>query len=349
MNDLEQRYAKANPAGSITDVHGIAVGHYTDLDGGTGCTVVLCERGAVAGVDVRGASPGTRETDLLAPTTTVDRVQAIVLGGGSAFGLRAAEGVVDYLSERGSGHQAPGARVPLVPAAILFDLNLCVPTVPGPEHAYRACKSASRQRPEEGTVGAGTGATVAKALGRDRAVKGGVGTAALRLCDGTAVGAIVATNAIGGVHDPESGRMIAGPRRLDGTGMLDAVQSILAPDWAPPSMPAGANTTIGVVATDATLTKAQAARLASAAHDGLAIAVRPAHTVHDGDAFFALATGRAQSGGVAPARLDCLTAAAAICMAEAVVRSVGQAIGLGGVPALSELNGEVDYPRLKHG
>ncbi len=342
MNDPGQRYARATSAGSITDVDGIAVGHYTDLDGGTGCTVVLCEGGAVAGVDVRGASPGTRETDLLAPTANVERVQAALLGGGSAFGLRAVEGVVNYLCERGSGHQAPGVRVPIVPAAILFDLNLCAPAVPGPEHAYRACKSASRQRPQEGTVGAGTGATVAKALGRDRAVKGGVGTAALRLGDGTTVGAIVVTNAIGGVHDPESGRVIAGPRDLGGKGMLDAAQSILAPDWAPPPLPADANTTIGVVATDATLTKAQAARLASAAHDGLAIAVRPAHTVHDGDTFFALATGRAQSAGVVPARLDCLTAAAAICVAEAVTRSVGEAICLGGVPALPELSSEVD-------
>ena len=342
MNDLGQRYARATSAGSITDVDGIAVGHYTDLDGGTGCTVILCEGGAVAGVDVRGASPGTRETDLLAPTANVERVQAAVLGGGSAFGLRAAEGVVDYLCERGSGHQAPGVRVPIVPAAILFDLNLCAPAVPGPEHAYRACRSASRQRPQEGTVGAGTGATVAKALGRDRAVKGGVGTAALRLGDGATVGAIVVTNAIGGVHDPESGRVIAGPRGPGGKGMLDAAQSILAPDWAPPQLPADANTTIGVVATDATLTKAQAARLASAAHDGLAIAVRPAHTVHDGDTFFALATGRAQSAEVAPARLDCLTAAAAICVAEAVTRSVGEAIGIGGVPALPELSSEVD-------
>lgn len=349
MNDLLQRYARAASAGSITDVDGISVGHYTDLDGGTGLTVVLCEQGAVAGVDVRGASPGTRETDLLAPTANVERVQAALLGGGSAFGLRAAEGVVDYLCERGYGHQAPGARVPLVPAAILFDLNLRAPAVPGPEHAYRACTSASRQRPQEGTVGAGTGATVAKALGRDRAVKGGVGTSALRLGDGATVGAIVATNAVGGVHDPETGRVIAGPRRLGGEGMLDAAQSILAPDWAPPEMPAGANTTIGVVATDAALTKAQAARLASAAHDGLAIAVRPAHTVHDGDAFFALAIGRGQSGGVAPARLDCLTAAAAICVAEAVARSVAGAIGLGGVPGLSELSSEVGCPGREQG
>ena len=341
MNDLGKRYDKSPSAGSITDVSGIAVGHYTDIDCGTGCTVILCEQGAVAGVDVRGASPGTRETDLLAPTASVDRVQAILLGGGSAFGLRAAEGVIDYLSERGFGHQAPGALVPLVPAAILFDLNLCVPTVPGPEHAYRACTSASRRRPEEGTIGAGTGATVAKALGRDRAIKGGVGTTALRLGDGATVGAIVATNAIGGVHNPESGRVIAGPRRLSGKGMHDAAQSILAPDWAPPPASAAANTTIGVVATDATLTKAQAARLASAAHDGLAMAVRPAHTVHDGDTFFALATGGAQLGGVVPAHLDCLTAAAAVCVAEAVVRAVDKAVGLGGVPALSELSSKV--------
>ena len=326
-------------AGSITDVGGISVGHYTDLDGGTGLTAVLCERGAVAGVDVRGASPGTRETDLLAPTAAVDRVQAVMLSGGSAFGLGAADGIVRYLAERGYGHPAAGALVPLVPAAIVFDLNLCSPVAPMPEHAYRACLSAGRQRPAEGTVGAGTGATVAKVLGRERAVKGGVGTAGLRVGDGSVVGALVVTNAIGGVHHPRSGRLIAGPLSPEEGGMCDASAAILAPEWASPPASAGSNTTIGVVATDAALTKAQATRLAGAAHDGLAIAVRPAHTEHDGDTFFGLATGAAAAGSVAPARFDILAAAATICVAAAIARSVASARGLGGVPAASELTG----------
>lgn len=349
--------------GSITDVAGIVVGHHTDRPGGTGCTVILCEGGAVAGVDVRGSSPGTRETDLLHPTASVPRVHAILLSGGSAFGLAAADGVVRYLRERGVGHRAPGVKVPIVPAAILFDLRLGGQVIPGPDDAYKACRAATGERPVEGTVGAGTGATVAKVLGRDGTIKGGVGTAALKLGDGTTVGAIVATNAIGGVYDAESGRVIAGPRRApdvtDVTGvtgvtgarladtgaMADSVATILAPDWAPPSPspspsvgplgPEGVNTTIGVVATDAALTKAQASRMASAAHDGLAMAVRPAHTVHDGDTFFALATGVLGEG--ASPDLDRITAAAAICVAAAVARSVTQATGLGGVPALMEL------------
>jgi L-aminopeptidase/D-esterase-like protein len=327
-----------NPApGSITDVVGITVGHHTDPDGATGCTVVLCEGGAVGGVDVRGASPGTRETDLLDPTATVPKIQAVLLSGGSAFGLNAAEGVVRYLREKGIGHDARGTKVPIVPAAILFDLHMISPVIPGPDDAYAACASANRERPGEGTVGAGTGATVAKVLGRDGLIKGGMGTAGLVLGDGTIVAAIVANNAVGGVYEPGSGRLIAGPRNTDGS-MEDAVEKILAPDWAPPSMPASTNTTIGVIATDATLTKAQATRVAAAGHDGLAMAVRPAHTVHDGDTFFALATGASEAkGAVAPTDLDSITAAAAICVAAALARSVTEATGLAGVPALGEL------------
>lgn len=325
--------------GSITDVAGITVGHHTDPAGATGCTVVLCEGGAVAGVDVRGASPGTRETDLLDPTATVSKIQAVLLSGGSAFGLNAAEGVVRYLSDKGIGHDARGTKVPIVPAAILFDLHMISPAIPVPEDAYRACTTATNGRPQEGTVGAGTGATVAKVLGREGLIKGGIGTAGLVLGDGTVVGAIIANNAVGGVYEAESGRLIAGPRNPDGD-MEDAVERILAPDWAPPSMPAGTNTTIGVIATDATLTKAQATRVAAAGHDGLAMAVRPAHTVHDGDTFFALATGgepKEPGEGVAPADLDRITAAAAVCVAAALTRSVTEATGLAGVPALGEL------------
>jgi L-aminopeptidase/D-esterase-like protein len=333
-------------SGSITDVPGITVGHYTDAPGATGCTVVLCKDGAVAGVDVRGASPGTRETDLVRPSSTVQKVQAVLLSGGSAFGLNAAEGVVRHLQENGFGHDARGIKVPLVPAAILFDLSTGDPVIPSADNAYEACTIASNQRPEEGSVGAGTGATAAKVLGRAGFVKGGVGTAGLVLGDGTLdggtmVGAIVANNAVGGVHDAESGRLVAGPHNSDGGllgragSMADSMETILTPDWEPPAMPAGTNTTIGVVATNATLTKAQAARVAAAAHDGLALAVRPAHTVHDGDTFFALATGAGDE--VTPTDLDRITAAATMCVAAAVVRSVTQATGLAGVPALRDL------------
>ena len=296
--------------------------------------MVLCERGAVAGVDVRGASPGTRETDLLRPGGAVQRIQAVLLGGGSALGLGAAQGVVEHLSDRGVGHEVAGAVIPLVPAAIVFDLAVGAGLAPGPEHARQACKDASSDRPAEGTVGAGTGATVAKVMGRERAIKGGVGTAAMTIGDGTKVGAIVATNAIGGIHDPWTGRLIAGP--LSGDGKMECAESaLLSPGWAPPTIPAGSATTIGVIATDASLSKAQAGRLASSGHDGLALSVRPAHTEHDGDTLFALATG--SGTGVEPTRLDAIAAAAVVCVAEAITRSVLTATGLAGIPALTDL------------
>ena len=337
MSTAPTPHSPPRAPGSVTDVPGIAVGHHTDLAAATGCTVVLCEGGAVAGVDVRGASPGTRETDLLGPTSAVERVQAVVLGGGSALGLGAAQGVADHLAGRGVGHLAGGEVVPIVPAAILFDLALGGPAAPGPQQARAACEAASAGRVAEGTVGAGTGATVAKVLGRDRAIKGGVGTAAMRIGDGAVVGALVAVNAVGGVYEPWTGRLIAGPRSPDGT-MRCAERAVLAPDWAPPQIGAGSNTTIGVVATDAPLSGAQASRLAATAHDGLALAVRPAHTVHDGDTLFALATG-GDSGGVEPTRLDAIAAAAVVCVAEAIARSVLTATALAGTPAAADLGG----------
>ncbi len=318
----------------ITSVPGIRVGHHTDRRNATGCTVVLCEDGAVGGVDVRGSAPGTRETDLLSPTATVDRVHGILLSGGSAFGLAAATGVMEYLEGRGVGIEFGDSRIPIVPAAILFDLGLVTGRVrPGAEEGRAACEAASADRVDEGSVGAGAGATVGKLLGRDRAVKGGVGTASIHLGGGLEVGAIVAVNAIGGVTDPETSEIVAGPLDEDDLTMLDSMALITAPDFEDARVRPGENTTIGVVATNAELTKAQANKLASAAHDGLAMAVRPAHLMGDGDTMFALAT-----GGFGPqASMNRLCAAAAACVGRAIVRAIVKAKGIGGVSGVSEL------------
>ena len=330
-------------ASGITKVPGIRVGHYTDAQNATGCTVVICEDGAVGGVDVRGSAPGTRETDLLAPTAMVDRVHAVLLSGGSAFGLAAATGVVDYLEENGIGIEFGGATIPIVPAAILFDLGLVTHRVrPDASAGYAACEAALNvdgSDVAEGSVGAGTGATVAKLLGRDRCVKGGIGTASIDLGGGVIVGAIVAVNAVGGVVDPDTGRIVAGPLDDDGETMLDSMALITSPDFETTRARPGENTTIGVVATNATLNKAQANKLASAAHDGLALAVRPAHLMSDGDTIFALATG--QVDPESDVDMNRLCAAAVVCVSRAIVRGVRAATGLGGVKAVSEL-GRID-------
>ncbi len=319
--------------GSITDVAGIRVGHHTDVDSATGCTVVLCESGAVGGCDVRGGAPGTRETDLLNPTTLVSQVHAVLLSGGSAFGLDAASGVMRFLEERGVGLRVGDAVVPIVPAAILFDLGLVTGLVrPGPDAGYEACERARSGAVGEGNVGAGTGATVAKLLGPDRCVKGGTGTASIDLGHGVVVGALMCVNALGDVRDPDSGELVAGPRGPDGA-MLDAASLMTSPGWSAPQPPPGSNTTIGVVVTSAALTKAQANRLAQAAHDGIAMAVRPAHMMGDGDTLFALSTGAVE----APAAMDRICAAAALCVARAIVRAVRLAGSLGGVPSISDL------------
>lgn len=321
----------------ITDVPGIQVGHYTDRANATGCTVVLCQGGAVGGVDVRGSAPGTRETDLLDPTTTVSEIHAVLLSGGSAFGLDAASGVVGYLEERGIGVEFGGTIIPIVPAAILFDLALVTNRVrPGPEEGYAACEDASDGPVTEGSVGAGTGATIAKLLGRENSVKGGVGTECIDLGDGLMVGAIVAVNAIGGVVDPENGDLIAGPRDADSGMMGDSMQLITSPGFGKDVESAPTNTTIGVVATNATLTKAQSNKLASVAHDGLAMAVRPAHLMGDGDTMFALATGSLDGSG---ANMSRLCAATAMCVSRAIVRGIRKADGVGGIPSVSELDG----------
>ena len=322
---------------TLTAVPGLEVGHYTDADHATGCTVVLCREGASGGVDVRGGSPGTRETDLLQPMRRVDRVHGVVLSGGSAYGLDAASGVMRYLEEQGIGVRVGPSLVPIVSSAIIFDLNVITNKVrPGPEEGYAAALAASAGPVAEGSVGVGTGATVGKLLGPQRSVKGGLGSATVMLPGGCTVAALVAVNAVGDVVDYRTGRMVAGPRRESGAGFDPAVQALLqgetdAEAIAPPSL---ANTTIGVIATDATLTKEEANWLARISHDGLALSIRPCHTSRDGDTLFVMGTNRHQP----PGDLTVLGTAAVEVTAQAVLRAVETATGLGGIPAVSELD-----------
>ena len=325
-----------SPAGSITDVTGIEVGHFTDARRPTGCTVIITRDGAVAGVDVRGAAPGTRETDLLHPSNLVDRVHAILLSGGSAWGLDAAGGVMQWLEENNIGLAVGFGLVPIVPAAVLFDLPVGDAKIrPDAQAGYRACVAASRTAPVEGNVGAGAGALVGKLFGLQRAMRGGIGSASITV-DGITVGAIVACNAMGDVINPANGEVLAGARTPDGTSLLNSRDAILA-GAVPQSPLAGTNTTIGVIATDALLTKAQAHRLAQVAHDGLARSINPVHTLSDGDTLFALGTGKTgRSAG-----MMLLSTLAAEVTARAVVRAVlaAKGISLGGMtwPAACEL------------
>lgn len=321
-------------AQSIVDVGGISVGQATDLTGLTGCSVILCPDGATAVVDVRGGAPGTRETDLLGPARLVQQVHAVVLAGGSAFGLAAADGVMRLLAERGRGFAIGAQRVPIVPAAVLFDLSLGNPhAYPDAAAGYRAAASASADTVAEGSVGAGTGATVGKVRGPEFATKGGIGTAALRLADGITVGAIVAVNALGDVVSPLTGQIIAGSRDPRSGAYLSAVSQILGADGVAIGPSAGEATTIGVIATDAVLTRDELMRVAALGHDGLARVVRPAHTIYDGDTFFALATGRSGTPGNALA----ISVAAGEVVATAIIRAVMQAQSLGNLPSASEL------------
>ena len=324
--------------GSIVDVPGLQVGHFTLSERLTGCSVVLAPEGAVGAVDVRGAAPGTRETDLLDPANLVDKVHAVLLSGGSAFGLDAATGVVRWLDENGIGFETGHGRVPIVPAAVLFDLPVVRPgddpqARPGAEAGYAACQAASTAKPEAGNVGAGAGACVGKLFGLDRCMKGGIGNASVRVGPWV-VGALVACNAVGDVVDPASGRVLAGARTADGTGLLDTQRALLAGERGKRPLP-GTNTTIGVVATNATLNKAQAKRLAMSAHDGLARSIRPAHTTLDGDTLFAMATGTE----VSPPDLLLLTVMAAEATALATLNAIRQAQSIettgGPVPAAS--------------
>ena len=309
--------------GAITDIAGLKVGHFTDARRPTGCTVLLCEAGAVAGVDVRGAAPGTRETDLLHPLATLEEVHALLLTGGSAFGLAAADGVMRWLEEHGCGVQVGPARVPIVPAAVLFDLWVGDATIrPDAAAGYGACEAASTAHPAQGSVGAGAGAAVGKLFGIARAMKGGIGTASIKV-GAITVAALVAVNAIGDVVDPASGRVIAGARSDDGCTPLDTLAA-LVDGQLPAHLMAGMATTIGIVATDARLTKAQTNKLASMAHAGLARSINPVHTASDGDALFAIATG----GAGRPGHLTVLGALAAEVTARAVLNAVRAAHGL---------------------
>ncbi|MEO7850937.1 MAG: P1 family peptidase [Rubrivivax sp.] len=320
-------------AGALTDVTGLRVGHFTDARRPTGCTVVLCESGAVAGVDVRGAAPGTRETDLLRPDNLVERVHAVLLTGGSAFGLDAAGGVMRWLDEHGHGLQVGPARVPIVPAAVLFDLWIGDARIrPDAESGYSACAAATHSPPAQGSVGAGTGATVGKLFGIDRAMKGGIGTASIKV-GAVTVAALIVVNATGDVIDPADGQVLAGTRGADGRPR-SATQA-MALGELPPRAVAGMATTIGIVATDAQLSKAQANKLATMAHDGLARCIDPLHTMADGDTLFALATGT--SGR--PGEMTVLGALAARVAGYAVLNAVRAATGLSdpAVPAWRDL------------
>lgn len=324
-----------DPKSSITDVAGIKVGHFTNSRRPTGCTVILCEDGATGGVDVRGSAPGTRETDLLDPKNLVQQVHAVVLSGGSAFGLETATGVVRYLEERGIGYDVGVAKVPIVPGAILFDLGVGDAKIrPDAEAGYKACKAASANPPAEGNVGAGAGATVGKMFGGKRAMKGGLGTASIKLPTGLTVGAIVAVNAVGDIIDPSTGKLLAGARTPDGKQLQGSMAGILRGEALPPLL-GGTNTTIGLIATDAKLDKAQAQKVAQMAHDGLARTINPAHTMFDGDTIFAVATGKTKS--TQPANVTLIGALAAEAMAQAVIRAIKAARGIAGLPSAADL------------
>ncbi len=338
---------RPSPAGSnltLTAVEGIRVGHFTMAGRPTGCTVIMVDgEGASGGVSQRGGAPGTRETNLLDPLNLVERVNAVVLAGGSAFGLDAAQGAVRYLEEHNIGYKTAAGVVPIVPAAILFDLGFGGdPKVrPNADCGYRAAQAASAEPVTEGNVGAGAGATVGKMggvvehagypAGRRTPMKAGIGSAAIRLPNGLVVAAIVAVNAVGDIIDPETGKVVAGARNPDGT--LADVRRLLRAGDIGTRPRSGENTTIGLVATNATLTKTEANRLALMADDGLARAISPAHTVGDGDTVFALATGRWKG----ETNVTVIGALAAEAMADAIVRAATQATSSNGLPSAREL------------
>lgn len=299
----------------------------------TGCTVILYERGAVAGVDVRGSAPGTRETDLLKPTNLVDKVNAIVLSGGSAFGLDSATGVMRYLEEHDAGYPTTAGKVPIVPAAILYDLNIGDGKIrPNAESGYKACVSAKSGPVEEGSVGAGAGATVGK-IGGGKPMKGGIGTSSIKLPGGLVVGAIVAVNCVGDVIDPSTGKIVAGARSADGKSFLNIAQMFRAGRGVIQNATPGQNTTIGVVATNARFDKTQMTKIAEMAHDGMARAINPTHTPSDGDTLFALSTGTAAGS----ANLTAIGALAAEMVSEAILRAVRKAKSIPGYPSVRDL------------
>ncbi len=322
--------------GSLTDVSGIKVGHFTLTTRPTGCTVILCEAGATAGVDVRGSAPGTRETDLLNPINMVQQVQAIVLSGGSAYGLDTATGVMRYLEEHGRGFKIGNAGVvPIVPAAILMDLGVGgdFKIRPNAVSGYEACLAATGGPVVQGNVGAGAGATIGKMFGTQFAMKSGLGSASIKAGNtGLVVAAIVAVNAVGDVLNPKTGQVIAGARGADGKGFRNSMAEITRGYRV--ALQPGANTTIGVVATNAALEKVEVSKVAQMAHDGYARAINPVHTPSDGDTIFALATGTSK----VKANHGMIGALAAEAMAQAIVRAVVNAVSIPGYPAYSEVS-----------
>jgi L-aminopeptidase/D-esterase-like protein len=323
---------------SITDVSGIEVGHAQDIGALTGCTVILCRKGAVGGVDVRGGAPGTRETDLLEPVNLVEKVHAVMLAGGSAFGLEAADGAMRYLAEKKIGFNTGAGIVPIVPAAILFDLNLGRGDVrPDAEMGYRACEAASTQAVVEGNAGAGTGASVGKIFGLKQAMKSGLGSASIQIGSGVVVGALAVVNALGDVIDPNTGVIIAGLRSTKagpfqiGTpgyfaNTLELMRSLLGRTVL--SFETRANTVLGVVAVNASLNKTQITKTAQMAQDGVARTIRPAHTMLDGDVVFALATGGKKVD------VSTVGAYAAEALSLAIIRAVRMAAPTAGLPGL---------------
>jgi len=315
--------------GCVTDVEGIKVGHFTDTRRPTGCTVVLCEQGAITSVEVRGSAPGTRETDLLDPLNHVEKAHAVLLAGGSAFGLDAATGVMRYLEERGIGYVTPFAKVPIVPAAILYDLRLGDPGIrPNADAGYQSCRNAKIGDVPEGSVGAGAGATIGK-MQPGLPMKGGIGTASMLLNGGVVVAALVAVNCVGNVIDPKSGTVIAGARNPNGGGFVDGI------DWARAGViPESGNTTIGVIATNAPFSKTELKKIAQMGHDGMARTINPVHTPWDGDTLFSMST------ATSAARIDVgrLGTLAAEVVSRAILRAVETASSVPGFP---------DYPSLQ--
>ena len=314
----------------ITDIEGIKIGHAQDLDAATGCTVVIGEAGVTAGVDVRGGAPGTRETDLLNPVNLVEQIHAVVMAGGSSFGLDSASGVMQYLEEKGVGLDVFVTKVPIVCGAVLFDLTIGDHRVrPDKEMGYQACLNADDTKCEEGSVGAGTGATVGKILGMERCMKSGLGTYCIQTGD-LKIGAIVAVNCLGDVIDPKTGEILAGVLDENKERFLNS-EEIMIKEFAGRKIEFSGNTTIGVIVTNAKLTKSEANKVASMAHNGYGRTMRPAHTMFDGDTIFAVATGRVDTdvsvAGLLAARI----------MEQAVVKAVKRATPLCGLKCHSEL------------
>ena len=319
----------------FTDIPGIRVGQAEDQEALTGCSVVLCPEGAIAGVDQRGGAPGTRETDALHPMHLVEKVHAVLLAGGSAFGLDAAAGVMQYLEKNGIGFETPHARVPIVPGAILYDLGVGRADIrPDAGMGFKACVNAEENTVREGCHGAGTGASVGKAMGMEFAVKSGIGAACIEIADGLLVGALIAVNAFGDIIEPASGRILAGPRNPSGRGFIPTMDVLKNASGASGM---GGNTVIGVIATNAALTKEGANKVAQMAQNGLARTIRPAHSMFDGDTLFTLATGT-HPAGKSPLEITYIGEAAAEAAAQAVLRGITQAQTAGGIPSLSDVS-----------